>query len=591
MAHRLRGIAPAYVACIVALWCLLGTAHAAAPLLASSALDLVLTEVPLRTALQVIAEQSGRSLNSDLPLAESTSIDLHNVPVDEAVAVAIADRPYGFEVGDRTIRVWKSANAGPVNAAPVAPVAVAAAPVVEPTESRIVVLELRRADEVRDLVQGLVAGDIRFAADARTNAIVMTGTRKRLDEVSALLRDIDGTPQTRQPEDKREYLSEVFSLEHVTDFRDLENNLNMILYGGKNSQGPQSTVNVQNQQPQQGMIPPAPIVPVLREYYLLDRVRRVLMITAMRDKMEIIRRYFERVNTPLPQVLIEASVVALDTAFERTLGIDWNMIGSYRGPTKSLAGPLGIPESTQQQGGAQNTTLDPAQGFQFGQLNLSNLTAQLEAAQSDNKGQILSRPRIMAMTGTPALIHIGSRVPYRQSTTVGQTGTTENVTFVDVGIRLDVTPEINVKAGTVLMKLHPEVSDVAGFRGDAPIITTRQADTTVEVKDGETLIIGGLLRNENLNNRASVPFLREIPLLGEFFRFARKTKNRSNLVILITPRIVTTNGRAVAQTEPATATPVASPTPVVRKSPEYYRSRLGDIRSKYIDRAEPRPHE
>lgn len=535
------------VALLCAVWILLPAtdiSYTAMGARSSAPVEMVLRNTPLKAALQAIARNHGYKLESDLPLSEAVNIDVSGTDLQETLDRLMSGKPYAWTTDNDVLRV----TAAPASVAAESPVAkpkvqepVRQAPVVVPDKKFILILENRRPSEVVSLLSP-IASNISMVADPRTNAILMRGNKSEVEAITRMARDLDSIKTIEGMEEQREFSSEVFSLDYVSDFDDLEQNLNFILYGS-------SRVQDMSQQTRTGdgagQIMEQAIVPVRKEYYLLDKVRRLLMITASTDKMEIIREYFEKVNTPLPQVLIEAHIVALDEGFERSAGINWNFSGTYQGPVRPTHNPLGIPEST---GGGTQT--DPASGFQFGQWNLSNLLATLQMAQDKNMGKILSQPKLMTLSGNEARIHIGTRYPYRASTTLNQTGgTAENIEYVDVGILLNVTPQVNQKSGTIVMRLSPEVSDVAGFRNDAPVITSRQTETVVEVTDGETVVIGGLLRDEEIDGRSGVPILREIPLVGEFFRFSRRSTSKTNLVIMITPRVVDVRGRTVKEVE------------------------------------------
>lgn len=508
--------------------------------------EMVLRDTPLGTALKMIAENNGYGFESQAPLDERVNLDISGAGYEESINRLLTGRPYNWSTENNTLRIFRASAAieTPQQLAPMMPSAPDfSAPVAEPEEKQILVLKNRRPDEVVALLTPLVK-DVKLMADIRTNSILMTGSKDAIKSTVTMAVDLDGIATVQGLEDKREYFSEVFSLDYVSDFEDLEKNLNFILYGS-NQPINNPTAQVQSQTGPGGQMIEQPTIPVRKEYYLLDKIRRLLMITASRDKMDIIREYFVRINTPLPQVLIEAQIVALDDGFEKSAGINWNFGGSYQGPIRPTANPLGTPEAT-----AGGTTIDPAEGFEFGQWNLSNLIATLEMAQAQNKGKILSQPKLMTLSGNEARIHIGTRYPYKASTTLNQSGgTAENVQYVDVGILLNVTPQVNTKSGTIVMKLSPEVSDVVGFRNDAPIITSRQTDTIVEVADGETVVIGGLLRDEDLKSKSGVPILREIPVIGEFFRYSNKSRNKTNLVIMITPRVVDVKGTTMKEVE------------------------------------------
>jgi general secretion pathway protein D len=159
--------------------------------------------------------------------------------------------------------------------------------------------------------------------------------------------------------------------------------------------------------------------------------------------------------------------------------------------------------------------------------------------------QLLSNPKIAVINNQEARIHVGERAAYvTTTTTTGQTTTTvsEEVTFVDVGIQLAVTPSIN-DDGYIRMKIKPEISSVTDTLvtptgNEIPIIDTSTAESTVLVRDGATIIIGGLRRDEITTAESGIPFLKDLPIVGKLFKTNRDGKDRTELMIMITPHIV-----------------------------------------------------
>jgi general secretion pathway protein D len=165
--------------------------------------------------------------------------------------------------------------------------------------------------------------------------------------------------------------------------------------------------------------------------------------------------------------------------------------------------------------------------------------------QTLGKTQVLSNPQLAVINNHEARIHVGEKQAYVTTTTTsGQTTNTvsEEVNFVDVGIQLSVTPTINDE-GYVTMKVKPEVSSVVSTLttpsgNKIPIIDTSLAETTVMIKDGATIIIGGLRKEEKISNSEQVPILGKIPLLGFFFKSATNKTERTELLVMLTPHIV-----------------------------------------------------
>jgi general secretion pathway protein D len=162
------------------------------------------------------------------------------------------------------------------------------------------------------------------------------------------------------------------------------------------------------------------------------------------------------------------------------------------------------------------------------------------------KTKLLSNPKLSVVNNQEAKIHVGRREVYVTTTTTAGTETntiSEEVNFIDVGIQLAVTPTIN-SDGFVTMKIRPEVSSVVDTyvtpsHNEIPIVDTSTAETTVVVKDNATIIIGGLRKDEEVSTTNRVPFLSSIPLLGLLFDHDVKANEQTELLILLTPTIVT----------------------------------------------------
>ncbi|MBN2119709.1 MAG: type II secretion system protein GspD [Candidatus Omnitrophica bacterium] len=159
--------------------------------------------------------------------------------------------------------------------------------------------------------------------------------------------------------------------------------------------------------------------------------------------------------------------------------------------------------------------------------------------------KIVATPKIAVINNREARIHIGERQAYITNTTTQTASTTtvaEEVTFLDVGIQLFITPTINDE-GFVTLNLKPEISSVTSYLTTSqdnkiPILNTSTTETTVMVKDGASVIIGGLKEESDTDNREEVPFLGRIPILGNIFSSSSKTKKRTELLVMVTPHII-----------------------------------------------------
>jgi type II secretory pathway component GspD/PulD (secretin) len=247
--------------------------------------EMVLRDTTLGTALKLIAENNGYGFESQAALEERVNLDMSGLGFEDTVHRLLAGKPYNWTAENKVLKVYPAtALAEPVQEVSVNEIqTIPAMPVVEPDEQHILVLKNRRPDEMVGLLTPLVK-DVKLMADVRTNSILMSGSKDAIKATIAMATDLDGIQTVQGMEDKREYLSEVFSLDYISDFADLEQNLNFILYGSSQPQNNQALTQQQNNTAPGGQIIEQPTVPVRKEYYLLDKIRRLLMITAAATK-------------------------------------------------------------------------------------------------------------------------------------------------------------------------------------------------------------------------------------------------------------------------------------------------------------------
>ena len=163
--------------------------------------------------------------------------------------------------------------------------------------------------------------------------------------------------------------------------------------------------------------------------------------------------------------------------------------------------------------------------------------AKINALITDGKANLLARPNITTLQGREAVINIGGEVPV-QTVSVTNSTTTTSVTYREAGIILRCTPRVGVD-GDITAKVHTEVSsplyvpELAAYR-----FNKRSADTEVRLRDGETMVIGGLIGSEESKTLSKIPFLGDLPILGVFFRNVRTSKTDSEVMIFLTAKIV-----------------------------------------------------
>jgi len=264
-----------------------------------------------------------------------------------------------------------------------------------------------------------------------------------------------------------------------------------------------------------------------------DRANAVI-VTDTPAKLLEIEAMLQTFDQRSRQVLIEAKIVQIALSDKFQMGVDWTSLANKFITVKGL-GALNLASGGQLKLATPDMT------------TRGDYRVVLEALRIFGDTKILSEPRITALNGQEAKILVGSKEPYvTQSTSQAGTGTAvtaEQVTFLDVGVKLFVTPTI-AQDGYVQLKIRPEVSAKTGTlttsqKNEIPIVETSEAETTLLVQDGATLILGGLMKDEKSKDHQRIPLLGDIPILGYLFRTTKDTTKRTELLVFLTPHIVT----------------------------------------------------
>ncbi len=249
------------------------------------------------------------------------------------------------------------------------------------------------------------------------------------------------------------------------------------------------------------------------------------------------------------QVLLEVRVAQIDRTKLKELGVSGLVKGIGDNAEITYPGPLGIP-SDGILGGVPGLDLTPGiSGIDLEdfipQIGVSHfptgVSIFLRALASNGLAKILAEPNMVVRSGESGEFHVGTRVPVQQVTGIGGNQTV-SIVFEDVGIRLNFSPQV-LDDGTIRLKIDPaEVSNIVEFLQVqnivAPVIDTRTVRTAVDLKNGESLILAGLLSEETKKNIQKIPILGDIPILGALFRSTRDELTKKELAFFITPKLV-----------------------------------------------------
>ena len=243
---------------------------------------------------------------------------------------------------------------------------------------------------------------------------------------------------------------------------------------------------------------------------------------------EMLRKLAAEIDVPYRQVTVEAEVLAVTKAGVKNLGVEWNWQAT---PQYVAAGDEDTGSAAAANMGTISYGRSPAgTPYQF------LYQAQINALISHNDARLLAKPKVTTLNGRAARIHIGDQIPVASATVSGG-ATTTSIEYKDAGIILQYTPRIDAD-GQICASLYTGVStpvyvaDLKAYR-----IAIREAETEVRMKNGETIVIGGLLNKNDVESTAKIPFLSELPLLGKLFQHHGSANDETEIVIFLTAKI------------------------------------------------------
>ncbi len=250
-----------------------------------------------------------------------------------------------------------------------------------------------------------------------------------------------------------------------------------------------------------------------------------LIITDIPAGIESVRQIVAELDKQMSQVLVEAKIVEVDTRGKQELGIDWTLgnLDNPLQPTK-VGAEVGLGPT------------NPTGSFTIGRMQKGvALQAILKTLEEDGHAEVLSEPSVLISDNETAVILSGKKIPIN---TVDQAGNIITELY-DVAVKLQVMPHINPN-NQVLMDLHPEVSDLSGEAtvSGGIIILTSEIMTKLLVDDGQTVVIGGVMRSKKDRLERRVPLLHAVPLVGRLFTYTSETLDKTEIMIFVTPRVV-----------------------------------------------------
>jgi type IV pilus assembly protein PilQ len=449
---------------------------------------------PIETVLKMIATQSGLNIVTSKNVTGTITVKLDNVPVERALDAVLKANNYLYARDGNIINVFSYSDTQQEER-------------FANLVTRVITLKYTDVTDLRRALLSMKTARGRIELNPKGNQVIITDTPEKVKEVEAALKLLDQKTVLKK-----------YKLEFA-QASDLLDRLTQII------------------SPEKGQV------------FVDERTNSVVVRATpivLRDIDELIAGW----DVQHKQVLIEARLMQVTIDDNFSLGIDWE----YKNPRYNTATTLqgkGEPKDLDLKG---DFSLDLTQGgiFTIGTLTADDYQIVLEALETKANAETLSAPRICVLNNEEASILVGASEPYKVTSQDPTTGfVTEETKFIDVGIKLIVTPQIG-ENGYITMKIHPEVSSARRVAevDNALAVDTTEADTTMMVKDGETIVLGGLIKNQKESTIKKIPFLGDIPILGYLFRNKKEEDVKQELIVFITPHILTdTNRQTISQKE------------------------------------------
>ena len=247
--------------------------------------------------------------------------------------------------------------------------------------------------------------------------------------------------------------------------------------------------------------------------YAADDPQNAIVVSGNAETQRTAERFVRSMDVPSPQVLFEVRVADLEPVNEQSnVGLQF---GGYDLTGQPISG---------------------AATYAFANNSIA-INARLNLLVSEGQAEILATPKLVTLNNKEADLLIGQTYPviYYDARLGGQ-----QVQFVDIGVKLRLTPTIGAD-GSVTAEMHPEYSAIQGFVGGYPVIANRRVDSTLRIKDNETIVLGGLMREVDSQTLTKIPGLADIPIIGKIFQNKERTHQRDEVVFLITPHVIYPN--------------------------------------------------
>lgn len=446
----------------------------------SRKVSLALNDTNIVDALVYLSEKAEINVAVSKTVEGRATLSLNNVSIRDALDIVLISNGLAMEKRGEIFYVLPAADYEALHGERWA----------EARQVKVFKLRYAKPADVANILNTLKSGVGNVVVDNDTGTLVVMDTKEKISQMKEAIDSMD-----------RESLTKVFNLQYA-NAKDVETDLVARL----------DTKGVGSAK--------------------ADEKYNRVVVTAQPGKMEEVERVVKQLDAKIKQVLIEAKIVRVKLTPATEFGVDWERLMSREIMATESHFPF-------------DSTLTRFGKIIVGKLGAMNIDATIKLLQTVGETKLISSPRISALNNEEAKIFVGTKEFYTTTTTTVSSGTPTTavtINFIDVGVQLKVTPVIN-DDGFILMKIRPEVSridrTVTISSGDKiPVVDTTNAETKVMVQDGNTIIIGGLIKNETVRNTEKFPGLGDVPLIGSAFKHVREDKEKSEMVVFLTPHII-----------------------------------------------------
>ena len=480
-------------------------------------LDFVATDI--HDILKALSTQGGVNIVASSDVKGEVTASLSKVSVDEALKLVANLSGYRYERKDGTYVVGTAENLKALSAsnspAEQRATSVAIVKYGDPT------LITKMLESQYNMINVSTAGDSKDSKEAvkGQTVLVMSGPAASVQSAKAMVQAIEDSVAASMTDG----VTELYDVKYA-DINELQAVLSSMMKGLRVSIGPNQGFNLQSPAAVAMGSDANSAVPNTVATAAQAASPKTLILQGSQEEIEKAKEFLAKIDVPPQQIIIEAKVIDISDDASKDLGIEW---GSE--------GVIGLPSFSE---------AAPHQAISIGRFSRTGIdvTAIIKALTTNSKGKVLASPNVLALEGKPASVFIGDEIKYVIRVDETLQGTTVTTETARVGVQLHTISRVS-SDGFITMDLHPEVSVIKSFLEapgnlSLPQISRRYIDSTVRVKDGETIVIGGLIKDDDLKTVSGIPLLKDLPLIGELFKSRKTSKIHSEVMMFITPRVL-----------------------------------------------------